>query len=879
MFIETQISKDKLLEQLREGLREAVQTVVVQEWSGAGQTLLFDHIDVLDTTTITLTDPQLVHKKYDDWPYHNLGVDPLSSFPNVFVDAGSISIRQSLDIYPAAVFGAGTDNPQLVFLPKVNFSFSLGIDARIDDVGSSSTSWRTKPVLEFSAYLFALDPIPDVAAGLVQAAGVALESAIGVQTLDLPIPTGLGNLNYANAGVTLNNNGSTVAIMLQAGLMNEYFTQSRWDEFHSGRTTNLTDPGLEQSSGPAWDWGVALNSDFLRVEVESAARDGLSGLDPSKIWLQNRGVNATVGTAAGHLQIGLYIPLTAATDVLGITIDIDVNATVDLEVTAPGRIRATANVTVHPDVSLPLALLAVVTATAAAAVVSILVAVVPGAIVELVRLVIAAVDLLASLHNIKVLPATASPQCQEGPLDLDVGGLSVHKTIVCETPATLAIPLSRKDQVLLRTLFTFGDRVIATGDLTPLPHLPRPMWSLVATAGDWIGPNVGCGDIGPGWGQMVVDFGKNPKSATYHMSIGLTTPLPPAVSVVNAWIATDDRGLISASVSSAQEVAVTVGYDRLLFTDAKPIRVIVHTTEGVRMLTMPPIPDVPIDRLRGELIQLPGECKTLTDDFTRRFGRYNVKWSVDPPETMRAHRRLWDILVGGVTAGEELELLADGGERVAGAVASSEGFARLTFLDNETNRPADMAVARTSERKLQTRDGASAPTVTATQTILEVRSDVEFDDRATSVSVGSVDGREILAVLTPKSVDVVDVSRPDRPVTIASFENSGYERVSIMGSAILVEGESGVSELPLPSGLQSRTGRSISRDSRADIATSDGPSGRGRSRSRRADDKAVDASRTGMAPIQHVGSAGTAIALDPDGRAASILSIREQVRR
>lgn len=30
MFIETQISEDEVLEQLREGLREAVQTVVIQ---------------------------------------------------------------------------------------------------------------------------------------------------------------------------------------------------------------------------------------------------------------------------------------------------------------------------------------------------------------------------------------------------------------------------------------------------------------------------------------------------------------------------------------------------------------------------------------------------------------------------------------------------------------------------------------------------------------------------------------------------------------------------------------------------------------------------------------------------------------------------------
>jgi hypothetical protein len=809
MFVEAQISTNRLFEQLREGLREAIETVVVQEWSAAGQTLMFDHIEVRDATSLEQPErPNPIPKKYDDWPYHQAGSDPLSAFPDLLVEATPIIIRQTLDLFPVVLLGGGSADPQLVTLPTISFSFSVEIDLIVVeepvDPKHPAIVPRTKPALVVTPFLFDFQPIPQVADVLGRAAEDALASAIGSQVLDIPLAEPLQNLNFVNAGITSLGGGSRIGLKWQAGFVPEVPTRTQWEAFYAGQSPDLTDPQLNGVSGPPWDWAIEIDRDWLQTMINSEATTALKH-PTDNVWLANRGLQVDLRPFAGHLQLALDAPFDVATGVLGVMVTVEIDVVVDLELDQNGDLLLTANGRASVDVPLEEALLAAVAGAALGAMVSVVIAVVPGAVFYLIRALIEVIDLIGTVTKLPVLSGDLAKSCSEDPFQIDLATLSVSKRIVCRIPASQPIPLSRRDQAELKQLFVLGDQVVAAGTLTPLPHLPRPTWSLVAPDGLWYAPRVACADVG-NLDEIVSAFRANPRAARCVSNIFLDvvpSPTPTtSVSIVRAWIASNNYGLASCRLVDQADVEAELHFDSNFVAQPRPIFVLVHTTDGVRLIQLPAPPPFNLEQLTASMLQDAGECRSKLDDFYRRFGRYNVKWGIDPPFRRAGHRELWGVRVTGLNPNEEIAVVAVDGELIASSAAGLDGSVEFTHLalagspesgELELRRSAD--AEDNAAHDVVGGAGATSGAVRVLQQQLLHQSQLDIGDRLLSFDAGRIGGRELLVITRHDSLDVYDLSRPDRPSLVASLAGRDYRGARIDNGSILAWGEGGLERL------------------------------------------------------------------------------------
>jgi hypothetical protein len=795
-FIDLQIATERLLQTLREGLREALVAVQAQEWTGLGQTLMFERIDVHDDTH--LIEPErgnLVPKKWDDSSLNqSQGIDPLSSFPGVLVEAKPVMIEQTIELQPVLLTGRGTASPALQTLPAVSLTFSIevGVDVVEDPTHPGQMAPRTRPVLSVTPFGLTFQPIPQVADALARSAGDQLATAIGSQNLDLPIPKMLSSMYITNAGIAALGVQTRVAIRIQGGFLPEIPTRTCWENFYAGSTLNPTDPALNATTGPPWDWGMQIDAGLFLDMIRDDLTDALKH-PASSVWLANRGVQAGVGSSGGHLQITAQAFLDVATGVLGTQVEVEVDVVVDLEVIAGGDLRVAVNVDASVSIPIDTALLALAIAGAIPAVLGIVAAVVPGGMLIIIAAVLTAIDLLASLNSVpvNVLPKDLSSMCTEGPLNIEALGLHVHKTVTCEVSVRQTLPLTRTGQAELRQLFSAGDGVIAAGTLTPLPTLPRPPWSLDVSASPWAAPNIPCADAGNA--EEIIDaFRSNPWAAVCVTMIRVDSPGP--VTVVNAYVASADYGVASAAVTDGTHVQAKIHYVADFVSKPKPIAVLVHTTEGIRLVVLPPLPPFDLDALTFQMAGSIGRC-------FEAFRRYDVKWAVDPLLAVEGAFHLWDVRVIGVIPGEQLGLHAPNGDRLVLARAGRDGSAQLAHLTRPSAEVEELSIVRAvpaDGSEVGEQGKAAAPTVSAVriaQTRLVQRGIVETRDPVRGFDVGLINGKEMLVVVHAHSIELHDVSRPERPILTKSLDASGCRGAFIARNAIIVWGREGLQVL------------------------------------------------------------------------------------
>ena len=306
---------------------------------------------------------------------------------------------------------------------------------------------------------------------------------------------------------------------------------------------------------------------------------------------------------------------------------------------------------------------------------------------------------------------------------------------------------------------------------------------------------------------MVARFRDDPSAARCRTSIVLTSVTAGAVSIIDAYIASDSHGLASARVVGGIAVDVSVGYDAVFFGAEPTVSVLVHTTGGVQLVQLGPLPPLDAEGMARKMLGGIDDCFLREGrDFFSHFHKFNPKWAIDPYEHTQVVLHRWDTDVSGLEPDEVVELYGgSNGDRVSRVMATRDGSAQLSLLSRpvvgdgrefslrrigsdggqiigESNRPGEEL-------------GTEARVIRLTQTLLSHRSTVVLATSAVAIEVGLVSGTETLAVVRSGALDLYDVTAPDRPRLLASLEALDAVGTRIGRRGLFVWGPQGVDQL------------------------------------------------------------------------------------
>ncbi len=167
----------------------------------------------------------------------------------------------------------------------------------------------------------------------------------------------------------------------------------------------------------------------------------------------------------------------------------------------------------------------------------------------------------------------------------------------------------------------------------------------------------------------------------------------------------------------------------------------------------------------------------------------------------------WEAQLTGLRPGESVELYSGRStEPMIRLKANNTGSLRATLLTGPAAEGADeFALQRIEHRSgpgAMASDSSSredAPrnghAIRLTQILLGFRSRIETPTEVQGADLGQVLGDEILSVLRSGAVDIYEVSAPDRPVLIASYDQPDRTGTRIGRGRIFVWGSDGLAEV------------------------------------------------------------------------------------
>jgi hypothetical protein len=152
-----------------------------------------------------------------------------------------------------------------------------------------------------------------------------------------------------------------------------------------------------------------------------------------------------------------------------------------------------------------------------------------------------------------------------------------------------------------------------------------------------------------------------------YVFLARVRPEDDPLGVFGRWLKVDDGGVdVEIPV-----VAVPAAY----FNHPYSCPVLIQTSDGSRLVTLPPIVQATADEVqritRGAWVDTVSNCYAKSQ-------AYNPRWEIDPASRFERHH--WEVVVGGLQPGETVSLDRAVGRSVAVARADRSGSARLRAL-------------------------------------------------------------------------------------------------------------------------------------------------------------------------------------------------------
>jgi hypothetical protein len=216
-----------------------------------------------------------------------------------------------------------------------------------------------------------------------------------------------------------------------------------------------------------------------------------------------------------------------------------------------------------------------------------------------------------------------------------------------------------------------------------------------------------------------------------------------------------------------------------------PLVVRVHTNGGARILTIPPIPlltEGELAAFKGVAKVRPDFCYSEEDDPFLRGFKWSSSWRPGPGPSPGTDDglvgRLWQVLVGGIDVGDEVEIRDGSGALLAIGIGDPRGATQLSLMlpigtESETLTLQRMNVPTTAGAVARQRWlGETTPFMIA-QTQVYLCSEVAAGSATDALAMLRRGGSPNLVVALDHSVQMHDLSIPERPVCFAEVAAEG----------------------------------------------------------------------------------------------------------
>ncbi|MFI7246543.1 hypothetical protein [Streptomyces qinglanensis] len=275
-----------------------------------------------------------------------------------------------------------------------------------------------------------------------------------------------------------------------------------------------------------------------------------------------------------------------------------------------------------------------------------------------------------------------------------------------------------------------------------------------------------------------------------HICTARIRPEDDPLGVFTPYLSWSDTG---STASVGVDVPVSSIPDAY-FTDEYhyPCRVLIFTSDGVRLVTLPPIDKAPDDEIAS--LATAGWAKRVNDCYLR-YQKKNPKWIIDPPDRY-SERHHWAMRVTQLKAGEEVRLQDRVGRTVAAAHADGQGEARLGVLLEPQAYDGQLALRRGRDIEAGAVQQVHTPT-DIKQTQLLLRSELLCPDGPVEVTSLAVGDRPAIAVLTLSGVDLYGLGQVHRPDLLSSTPLAGLAGILGTQDQIVAWGTEGLSALHL----------------------------------------------------------------------------------
>jgi len=242
---------------------------------------------------------------------------------------------------------------------------------------------------------------------------------------------------------------------------------------------------------------------------------------------------------------------------------------------------------------------------------------------------------------------------------------------------TRTLPLTKTPlgQLSFDTMGVFDDGVSLQGQLVAVPVGAPKLKIDPDPQFHFLPPIISCGEFSK---QQLDDFKKNPKahvslSAGANISADSIVPIYLLdAHVINDPLDVFTEGLVILGNQAPLSLSVDVGYPGdAYFQNPYPLEILVSTTGGERLISIPPPPVLTqeeIDRLGSQLDEQIGNCFQQVNNWFDG-GVFNPQWLVDPGPGDRVVEHYYDFVVNGLAAGQLVSVVGGAQQVLVSGVA------------------------------------------------------------------------------------------------------------------------------------------------------------------------------------------------------------------
>jgi len=643
--------------------------------------------------------------------------------------------------------------------------------------------------LGFEFHHAVLDPLPPLPPGidanaLQQQFQKFAQSLVPASSIPLglagKITGGDASVQIINLGVSADSDLTFLALRVELGDGIEADPQI-WQAFFQGNVENR----LQQAGFAIFLGGSVLENIFAnQISV------GLSGSDKFEL-VSGVGCTYSGGGTAAKLQA----KFSGNVDAPICTVWADITVDGKLLVNQPNSITVDVNVGVQLSASA-----CQITAAFLGAALGLL----ANFVVPLSGLIV--LPILGAMTGVAAVLVVASTQGGGGLPVPDCNQVSDTHLVCTRTLPLTKTPLG---QLSFDTMSVFDDGVSLQGQLTAIP-VGAPKLKIEPGEFRYLPPIISCGEFSK---QQLDDFKNNPK-AHVLLSVGVNIEADSIVPIylLDAHIVNDPLGIFTNRLvilgdQAPLSLSVDLGYPGDdYFQNPYPCQILVSTTGGERLVSIPPPPALAedeIDRLSSQLDEQIGHCFEQVNNWFDG-GVFNPQWLVDPGPGDRVVDHYYDFVVNGLAAGQLVTVVGGaqqvlvngvsfGGESLHVDALVAPGTKEIGLFRNKAGSSGGdvLGAFKSIAGAIEGSHKKAAPGVGVTEQLIVRTATIPLPAACLRLIAAYSDGVPCAFAVLPDRIMAFDLSVPSTPVVRLAAPIHGLRGVTTNQAGLVAFGDGG----------------------------------------------------------------------------------------